>query len=72
MVRLLVTSNDTIHIPSFSVDVVDTTGAGDAFSGTLSVAVAEGLPLFGRYPSCQRCWCVGCYPFGNATHHAHP
>ena len=42
---LLVTSDDTIHIPSFSVDVVDTTGAGDAFSGTLSVAMAEGLPL---------------------------
>ena len=42
---LLVTANDTIHVPSFSVDVVDTTGAGDAFSGTLSVAVAEGLPL---------------------------
>ena len=42
---LLVTPDDSIHIPSFSVDVVDTTGAGDAFSGTLSVAVAEGLPL---------------------------
>ncbi len=42
---LLVTPDNTIHIPSFSVDVVDTTGAGDAFSGTLSVAVAEGLPL---------------------------
>ena len=42
---LLVTADDTIHIPSFPVDVVDTTGAGDAFSGTLSVAVAEGLPL---------------------------
>ena len=41
---LLVTSDETIHIPSFSVDVVDTTGAGDAFSGTLCVAVAEGLP----------------------------
>ena len=42
---LLVTSDDTIHIPSFSVDVVDTTGAGDAFSGALSVAMAEGLLL---------------------------
>ena len=42
---LLVTPGDTIHIPSFQVDVVDTTGAGDAFSGTLSVGVAEGLPL---------------------------
>ena len=42
---LLVTPDDTIHIPSFSVDVVDTTGAGDAFSGALSVAMAEELPL---------------------------
>ena len=42
---LLVTPDDTVHVPSFSVDVVDTTGAGDAFSGTLSVGVAEGLPL---------------------------
>ena len=42
---LLVMPDDTIHIPSFPVDVVDTTGAGDAFSGALSVAVAEGLPL---------------------------
>ena len=42
---LLVTPDDTIHVPSFSVDVVDTTGAGDAFSGALSVTVAEGLPL---------------------------
>ena len=42
---LLVTPEDTIHISSFSVEVVDTTGAGDAFSGALSVAVAEGLPL---------------------------
>ena len=42
---LLVTPGDTIHIPSFQVDVVDTTGAGDAFSGTLSVAIVEGLPL---------------------------
>ncbi len=42
---LLVTTDATTHVPSFSVDVVDTTGAGDAFSGTLSVVVAEGLPL---------------------------
>ena len=42
---LLVTLDNTIYVPSFSVDVVDTTGAGDAFSGTLSVAVTEGLPL---------------------------
>jgi len=32
-------------LSAFPVDVVDTTGAGDAFSGTLSVAVADGLSL---------------------------
>ena len=32
-------------LPGFPVEVVDTTGAGDAFSGTLSVAIAGGLPL---------------------------
>jgi ribokinase len=32
-------------LPAFPVEVVDTTGAGDAFSGTLSVAIADGLSL---------------------------
>jgi ribokinase len=34
-----------VHVPAFPVKVVDTTGAGDAFSATLTVAFAEGLPL---------------------------
>jgi len=42
---LLLTADGDIHVPAFPVTVVDTTGAGDAFSGTLVVAVAEGLPL---------------------------
>ncbi|MDR7563427.1 MAG: PfkB family carbohydrate kinase [Armatimonadota bacterium] len=33
------------HIPTFSVPVVDTTGAGDAFMGALTVALAEGMSL---------------------------
>ncbi|MGQ9672789.1 MAG: ribokinase [Candidatus Aminicenantales bacterium] len=33
-------------IPAFSVQAVDTTGAGDAFNGALAVALAEGKPLF--------------------------
>lgn len=42
---LLATQEETEHIPSFRVNVVDTTGAGDAFSGALTVAMAEGKPL---------------------------
>jgi ribokinase len=33
------------HVPSFAVEVVDTTAAGDSFVGAFSVALAEGLPL---------------------------
>lgn len=35
----------TGRIPSYQVDVVDTTGAGDAFNGGLAVALAEGKKL---------------------------
>jgi ribokinase len=33
------------HVPAFAVDVVDPTGAGDAFCAALAVAVAEGNDL---------------------------
>jgi len=42
---LLVTGEEVHHIPAFPVNVVDTTGAGDAFSAGLAVAIAEGMPL---------------------------
>ncbi|MFN0022113.1 MAG: ribokinase [Pirellulaceae bacterium] len=34
------------HIPAFPVTPIDTTAAGDCFSGSLAVALAEGQPLF--------------------------
>ena len=39
------TAGDSYRVPAPKVDVVDSTGAGDAFCGALGVALAEGEPL---------------------------
>jgi ribokinase len=36
---------EPVHLPAYRVPVMDTVGAGDAFSGGLAVALAEGKPL---------------------------
>lgn len=41
---LLADASGHVHIPPFPVTAVDTTGAGDAFIGSLAVFLAEGLP----------------------------
>ena len=35
----------TGHVPAPSVDVIDTTGAGDAFHGAFALILAEGHPV---------------------------
>ncbi|MBN1922153.1 MAG: ribokinase [Anaerolineae bacterium] len=42
---LSITPQGAQHIPGWQVQVVDTTGAGDAFNGALAVALAEECPL---------------------------
>jgi len=42
---LIVRPDGELAIPSHVVDVVDSTGAGDAFSGTLATSIASGMGL---------------------------
>ena len=42
---LLATGKEKVQIPAFKVDVVDTTGAGDAFMGGLSYGLLQGWDL---------------------------
>lgn len=37
--------NRVVHLPAFKVKAVDTTGAGDAFSAGLAVALSEGMDI---------------------------
>ncbi|MAD80914.1 MAG: PfkB family carbohydrate kinase [Pirellulaceae bacterium] len=41
-INIFVSDGRVHHVDSFPVDVVDTTGAGDAFAAALTIALIEG------------------------------
>lgn len=41
----VVDANHRIYVPTFPVKAIDTVGAGDAFVGAFSIAIAQGKPL---------------------------
>ena len=51
-------------VPGYKVDVVDTTGAGDAFAAGMAVKMAEGAPLDQALVFANACGALACTIFG--------
>jgi len=42
---ICISENETIHVDGIMVDAIDTTGAGDCFTGAFAVAISEKMPI---------------------------
>jgi ribokinase len=60
MGALVCTADEVTHIPAVPVRVVDTTGAGDAFSAGIAVGLAEGMPLLSAARLAVCCGSLAC------------
>ena len=63
---LIVSETDAVHVPGHRVEVVDTTGAGDAFNGALAVALAEGRDFPDAVAFANACAALQVTKFGTA------
>ncbi len=61
---LVLTGGERQHVPGIKVDVVDTTGAGDAFNSGLAVALAEGRDLIEAVKFAGCCGALACTKLG--------
>ena len=61
---LILTEDGQNVVAGVSVDVVDTTGAGDAFNAGLAVALAEGKSLEEAVTFANRCGAFACQALG--------
>jgi len=61
---LIVNKDGAQHIPSFKVNVVDTTAAGDAFIGGLAVALLDGQSLEDAVQYASACGALAVTKFG--------
>lgn len=58
------TDEGTRLVPSYQVEVADTTGAGDSFAAGLGVALAEGLAVDQAVAFGNACGALACTKFG--------
>lgn len=64
---VIATSENTTHLPAFTVEAVDTTGAGDAFVGAVAAELDRGAPLTDAVTFAQAMSALSVQRFGAQT-----